>query len=89
MDLSKIKPMKDWIAVSIVKEDKSPGGLYIDPDAVAKDRGFDIGIVKAVGNSQKDIHVGDKVALRLVHGSEITDTEIIYSPDQVLGIVED
>lgn len=86
----KIRPLGERVLIKQTKQEEVTKSGIVLPDTVSKEKPI-IGEVSAIGESIKEIKVGDKVIYEKYAGTEVKDNDITYlllEEKNVLAIVE-
>lgn len=84
-----IKPLGDRILVQVIEAESITSSGLVIPDA-ARDKPSEA-FVTAVGDSAKDVKIGDKVVFSKYGGTEVAhggDSYLLLSYKDVLAIIE-
>ena len=86
----KIRPLGERVLIKQTKQEEVTKSGIVLPDTVSKEKPI-IGEVSAIGESIKEIKVGDKVIYEKYAGTEVKDndeTYLLLEEKNVLAIVE-
>ena len=86
----KIRPLGERVLIKQTKQEEVTKSGIVLPDTVSKEKPI-IGEVTAIGESIKEIKVGDKVIYEKYAGTEVKDndeTYLLLEEKNVLAIVE-
>ncbi|MBP9477517.1 MAG: co-chaperone GroES [Sebaldella sp.] len=86
----KIRPLGERVLIKQTKQEEVTKSGIVLPDTVSKEKPI-IGEVSAIGESIKEIKVGDKVIYEKYAGTEVKDNDVTYlllEEKNVLAIVE-
>ena len=86
----KIRPLGERVLIKQTKQEEVTKSGIVLSDTVSKEKPI-IGEVSAIGESIKEIKVGDKVIYEKYAGTEVKDNDVTYlllEEKNVLAIVE-